>query len=150
LAAESSWFGLVAVRDGDEIFVRTFRRNRLSSVLADVLPHDYARANAQPVTVLRSELREAQDTGYASNSAVRRAERILADPPLVSAELYAEQRGRSGRRRCEFPLRVYDIATGRWALKITKHYDDQRWDIAPATTSQVADLLDASFPGDRT
>ncbi|WP_020663145.1 ESX secretion-associated protein EspG [Amycolatopsis benzoatilytica] len=150
LAAESHWFGLIAVRDGGDIFVRTFRRQRLSAVLADVLPHDHARANAQPVTVLRSELRQARDTGDAANSAVRKAERIISHPPLISAELYTENRGRNGRRRCEFPLRVYDTDAGRWTLKISKHYDDQRWDITPATTSSVADLLDASFPDDRT
>ncbi|WP_329068617.1 ESX secretion-associated protein EspG [Amycolatopsis sp. NBC_01480] len=142
LAAGSSWFGLIAIRDGDEIWVRTFRPQRLSTVLADVLPHDHVRSNAQPVTVLRSELLEARKTGFARNSAVRQAERIIADPPLVSAELYAEQRDRNGRHRCEFPLRVYDTAAGRWALQISKHYDEERWDLSAATTARVADLLD--------
>ncbi|UKD51098.1 ESX secretion-associated protein EspG [Amycolatopsis sp. FU40] len=149
LAAGSSWFGLIAIRDGGEVWVRTFRRQRLSAVLADVLPHEHARSTAQPITVLRSELIEARDTGVARDSAVRRAERVIARPPLVSAELYAEQRDRSGRRRSEVPLRVYDTDTGRWALQISKHYDDERWDLAPVTASRVADLLDGSLD-DRT
>ncbi len=143
LAAGSSWFGLIAVRDGNEVWVRMFRHQRLSAVLVDVLPHEHARSNAQPITVLRSELVEAREAGVARDSAVRQAERVIAMPPLVSAELYAEVRDRSGRRRCEFPLRVYDTDAGRWVLQISKHYNDERWDLAPATASRIADLLDA-------
>ena len=89
-----------------------------------------------------TEIQGRYDDRATEIRAVRQAERIIPDPPLVSAELYVEQRDRNGRHRCQFPLRVYDTATGRWALQISKHYDEERWDLSAATTTRVADLLD--------
>jgi hypothetical protein len=145
LAAGSSWFGLVAVREGDDIWVRTFQPDRLSAVLAGVLPHDTEKPSAPPIMVLRSEMLDAEKLAYDTvpRSEVRRAQRFSAFTPYLSAEFNAEIRDAGGRRqRSPMPLRVYDTDDGRWVLRIRPHYTDERLELWPAGLDEFADLMD--------
>ncbi|HEV7975227.1 ESX secretion-associated protein EspG [Amycolatopsis sp.] len=145
LVAGTSWFGLIAVRDGDDIWVRTFQPDRLSAVLAGVLPHDTEKPAASPIVVLRSEMLDAEKLAYDTvpRSEVRRAQRFAELTPQLSAEFNAETRDSSGRRqRGPIPLRVYDTEDGRWALRIKPHYTDERMELWPVGQAEFADLMD--------
>jgi hypothetical protein len=145
LAAGSSWFGLIAVRDGADIWVRMFRPDRLSAVLADVLPEDTSRSTMPSIRVLRSEMLAAKNPGNGAipRPEVRRAQRFAALTPHVSAEFHAETRDSDGKRqRSPQPLRVYDTDEGRWALRTQPHYGDEHLELIPANTAKIADLLD--------
>ncbi|MFD8492378.1 ESX secretion-associated protein EspG [Amycolatopsis sp. NPDC059657] len=142
LVAGTSWFGLIAVREGNDIWVRTFHPERLSLILAEVLPEQAGKPAGFPISVLRSEIAEAEKTGSGSQ-AVRRAQRFAELTPHVIAEFNAETRPAGGRRhRNANPLRVYDTEEGRWTLLCRPHYGDERLDLAPAGTEEVAALLD--------
>jgi hypothetical protein len=144
LVAGSSWFGLIAVREGPAVWVRTFPPDRLSAVLASVLPNDAGRAAVSPIRVLRSEMLEAEKArDVRPRPEVRRAEHFAKLTPYVSAEFHAESRDADGRRqRSPQPLRVYDTDEGRWAMRIRPHYGDEHLELSPASASEVADLLD--------
>ncbi|MDT7727242.1 MAG: hypothetical protein QOI21_3818 [Actinomycetota bacterium] len=145
LVAGTSWFGLIAVVEGDDIWVRTFQPDRLSMVLAGVLPHDVAKPGGSPIVVLRSELLDAEKLAYDTvpRSEVRRAQRFVELTPQLSAEFNAEVRDAEGRRRrAPMPLRVYDTDDGRWALRIRPHYTDERMELWPVGQAEFADLMD--------
>ncbi|WP_370944845.1 ESX secretion-associated protein EspG [Amycolatopsis sp. cg5] len=142
LVAGTSWFGLIAVREGDDVWVRTFHPERLSLILAGVLPEAARKPSGFPISVLRSEIVEAEKSGNGSQ-AVRRAQRFAELTPHVIAEFNAETRPAGGKRhRNQNPLRVYDTDEGRWTLLAHPHYGDERLDLAPAGTEEVAALLD--------
>ncbi|GAA3855013.1 MULTISPECIES: ESX secretion-associated protein EspG [Amycolatopsis] len=146
LVAADQRFGVVAVRDGQEVSVRTFQRDRLSKVLADVLPQDVRKSPEPSLTVLRSEVRgarQAELNGTRPSRAVMRADYLASLEPYFIAELHAEVRDHTGQpRHTRFPLRVYDNAEGRWTVQAKPHYDDQLLHFAPATATDVADRLD--------
>ncbi|OXM73305.1 MULTISPECIES: ESX secretion-associated protein EspG [Amycolatopsis] len=146
LVAADQRFGVVAVREGQEISVRTFQRDRLSKVLADVLPQGVRKSPEPSLTVLRSEVRgarQAEMNGTRPSRAVMRADYLASLEPYFIAELHAEVRDHSGQpRHPRFPLRVYDNAEGRWTVLTKPHYDDQLLHFAPATAADVADRLD--------
>ncbi|MFD4194498.1 ESX secretion-associated protein EspG [Amycolatopsis thermoflava] len=146
LVAADQRFGVVAVRDGQEVSVRTFQRDRLSKVLADVLPQDVRKSPEPSLTVLRSEVRgarEAELNGTRPSRAVMRADYLASLEPYFIAELHAEVRDHTGQpRHPRFPLRVYDNAEGRWTVQAKPHYDDQLLHFAPGTATDVADRLD--------
>ncbi|NIH78374.1 ESX secretion-associated protein EspG [Amycolatopsis viridis] len=146
LVAANHYFGLVAVREDREVTVRTFQRDRLSTVLADILPQDVRKSSEPMLTVLRSEVRgarRAERNGTRPSRAVQRVDYLASLEPFFIAELYAEMRDHSGRpRQPRFPLHVYDNAEGRWTVLATPHYDDQVLHLAPATAADVADRLD--------
>lgn len=145
LVAGSVWFRLIAVRDGDDVFVRTFRKDRLTHVLADVLPADVGKSTVPSITVLRSEMRalSREVVGAVTPSAdVRRAQRFASLQPWVIAELYTETRRPDGNRVVSEPLRVYDTDEGRWILTAEKHYDDERLSLTPASARDVAAALE--------
>jgi hypothetical protein len=136
---------LIAVVEGDDIWVRTFQPDRLSMVLAGVLPHDVAKPGGSPIVVLRSELLDAEKLAYDTvpRSEVRRAQRFVELTPQLSAEFNAEVRDAEGRRRrAPMPLRVYDTDDGRWALRIRPHYTDERMELWPVGQAEFADLMD--------
>jgi hypothetical protein len=142
LVAGTRHHGLIAVREGDDIWIRTFDRGSLSETLAQVLPDAPRGDSSQPVSVLRSELRRAEDPSFIAGPDVRRALRLAALSPLVTAEFHVET-NRAGRRtRSRFPLRVYDTETGRWVVTTRAHYDDEQWQLIPATTADVGRLLE--------
>lgn len=143
LVAGSSWFGLIAVREGLDVWLRMFEPDRLSAILAKILPDDYIRPAAQSVRVLRSELLAAGNPSKVPRVEVRQVLRFAELKPYVNAEFHAETRDSEGKRqRSAFPLRVYDTDTGRWALRTQAHYQDEQMDLIPASTADVADLLD--------
>ncbi|MEV6909800.1 ESX secretion-associated protein EspG [Amycolatopsis sp. NPDC051071] len=145
LVAGSVWFRLVAVRDGDDVYVRTFHKDRLTGVLAGVLPAGVGKSTVPSITVLRSELRalSREVAGAVTPGAdVRRAQRFAALEPWVIAELYAETRKSDGNRVVSDPLRVYDTDEGRWIVTTAKHYDDERLTLIPATERDVAAALE--------
>lgn len=121
LVAGTSWFGLIAVREGHDVWVRTFHPERLSLILAEVLP----------------------EAPKASGQSVRRAQRFAELTTHVLAEFNAETRTLGGRRhRNQSPLRIYDTREGRWTLLIRPHYGDEQLNLAPAGVNEVAALLD--------
>ena len=146
LVAANQHFGLVAVRENQEIAVRTFQRERLSKVLVEALPQDVRRSPEPSLSVLRSEVRDARQAelnGTRPSRAVQRADYLASLEPFFIAELHAEVRDHSGRpRQSRFPLRVYDNAEGRWTVLTKPHYDDHLLHFAPATAAEVADRLD--------
>lgn len=146
LVAASPLFGLIAVREHDDVFVRTFWRDHLSSVLAAALPPHGPKPAKPAFSVLRGEILAARTDAIGAprpRREVARAETIAAARPHAVAELYAETRDREGRRRhSSFPLRVYDIDEGRWTLTVRPHYGDELLEFAPADTADVADRLD--------
>ena len=146
LVAANQYFGVVAVREKQEIALRTFQRDRLSKVLADVLPQDVRKSPEPSLTVLRSEVRgarQAELNGTRPSRAVQRADYLASLEPYFIAELHAEVRDASGQpRHPRFPLRVYDNTEGRWTVLAKPHYDDQLLHFAPATAGDVADRLD--------
>ncbi|WP_328612214.1 ESX secretion-associated protein EspG [Amycolatopsis sp. NBC_00345] len=129
LVAASRWFRLIAVRDGDDVFVRTFRATRLSWTLADVLPGGTRKPVGEPVTVLRTE--PADDP---------RVRRFATLPPSIVAELYVEARPPGGQHRLGEPLRVYDTADGRWLVTTTA----DELTLAPADKHDVARALETA------
>lgn len=145
LTAASPWFGLIAVRENDDIYVRTFRDEHLSGVLADVLP-DWPRPAEQPVSVLRSDVLAAANevVGTVAPSAdVRRATRLAAENAHVISELYVETRDTAGIRHVgKQPLRVYDTDRGRWSMTVTPLPGDERVQLTPASRADVARILD--------
>ncbi|WP_216212906.1 ESX secretion-associated protein EspG [Amycolatopsis aidingensis] len=145
LTAASRWFGLIAVREDDHIYVRTFKDDELSRVLTAVLP-EWWKSNEQPISVLRSDFLAAKDEvpgAVAPDREVRRAQRVVALSPHVIAEFYAETRDQQGRRRVsKEPLRVYDNDQGRWTMKVTQLPGDERVFLAPASDEDVTRALD--------
>ncbi|WP_020670078.1 ESX secretion-associated protein EspG [Amycolatopsis nigrescens] len=145
LVAGSAEFGLIAVRDQHDVWIRTFTPKRLSEVLTRLLPRGVPKSGAPPITVLRSEMlaASAEVVGAVRPSAdVRRAERVIALPPSVVAEFSVETRSGDRRRRSEHPLRVYDTEHGRWVLRTSSHYGDERLELAPADMYDVVRLLE--------
>lgn len=146
LVAGTSRFGLIAVRDGTDIWVRTFWPRPLSGTLADVLPDNAGKSTAASITVLRSEVlaAESEAVGTVAPSAeVRRAQRFAELTPLMSAEFHVETRDDDGRRqRTPQPLRVYDTEDGRWTLRTRPHYGDERLELTPATAHDIAKMLE--------
>ncbi|MGC7100285.1 ESX secretion-associated protein EspG [Amycolatopsis lurida] len=140
LAARCSWFGLIAAREDDDVWIRTFWREDLSALLADVLS-DWRKPREQPISVLRSELLAVHDLVVPS-AEVRRAQRVASLPQYGVAEFYAETRQNGTRRRSPHPVRVYDNADGRWTMKITPLPSDERIELAPAGAADVIRLLD--------
>jgi hypothetical protein len=142
LVAGTRHFGVIAVREEDDVWIRMFDRGTLSETLARVLPDFPGGDGSQPVSVLRSELRRAENPSVVASPEVRRALRFAELTPLVTAEFHVET-NRAGRRaRSRFPLRVYDTEAGRWAVTTRPHYDDEQWQLTPATTADVARLLE--------
>lgn len=144
LVAARPEFGLIAVREDDEVFVRTFRRDHLSSVLAGVLPKDSWKSPEPAISVLRSEILAADPEAIGAprpRREIARAQALAAARPLAIAEFHVEIR-QDHRRRASDPLRVYDTDEGRWALTVRPHYGDELLHFVPADTAVVAGLLD--------
>ncbi|MFD2489857.1 ESX secretion-associated protein EspG [Amycolatopsis jiangsuensis] len=118
LVSGNRWFRVIAVRDEDEIFVRTFRETNLARVLADVLPAG-AEAIGEP-RPFRPGLFDA--------------------PPVMVAELYVESRAPDGHHLCSAPLRVCDTPEGRWLLTGS----GAEATLAPADRTDVAAALEAA------
>lgn len=142
LVADSPWFGLIAVREEDQVFVRTFRKENPSELLTAVLPEGVGRAADRPITVARTEVLNAGDQSIGArmpSRTVRRVQEIAALEPSLIAEFYAETRDAGGHRSTRPPLRVYDNAEGRWSMLIDAQ-DNVR--LAPAGNGDIAALLD--------
>ncbi|UJW34413.1 ESX secretion-associated protein EspG [Saccharothrix sp. AJ9571] len=140
LAARCPWFGLIAAREDDDVWIRTFWREDPSVLLTEVLS-DWRKPREQPISVLRSELLATNDLVVPS-AEVRRAQRVAALPQYGVAEFYAEIRRNGTRRRSPHPVRVYDNVDGRWTMKITPLPSDERLELAPASAADVVRLLD--------
>ncbi|GLY64355.1 ESX secretion-associated protein EspG [Amycolatopsis taiwanensis] len=146
LVAAGPRFGLIAVKEKDEVFLRTFWQDHLSSVLAAVLPQAARKSPDPPFNVLRSEILAARSERFGAprpTRAVTKAESIAAARTMAVAEFYAEVRDRDGHHRSsKSPLRVYDIEEGRWLLMVQPQYDDELLKFEPAGADDVAHRLD--------
>lgn len=147
LVAAGPEFGLIAVKENDEVYVRTFWRDHLSSVLAAVLPQAARKSTKPAFSVLRSEILAARSERFGAprpSREVTRALSIATARTTAVAEFHVEARDRDGRRRGnQFPLRVYDTEEeGRWLLAVRAHYDDELMEFEPANVDDVAKRLD--------
>ncbi|MFD2419111.1 ESX secretion-associated protein EspG [Amycolatopsis pigmentata] len=144
LVAARPEFGLIAVREDEEVFVRTFRCDHLSSVLARVLPKDSWKSPEPAITVPRSEILAADPETIGAprpSREVARAQALAAARPFAIAEFHVEIR-QCHRRHVSGPVRVYDTDEGRWAVTARPRYGDEILRFVPADTGVVADLLD--------
>ncbi|HKS47887.1 MAG TPA: ESX secretion-associated protein EspG [Amycolatopsis sp.] len=146
LVASCDQFGLVAVRENDDVFVRTFWRDHLSAVLAAVLPNKSWKIPKAPISVLRGEILAARSETIGAprpSRQVARAEALAALKPYAIAEFSAEIRDRDGHRRITpCPLRVYENDEGLWTLIARPRYGDELLEFAPADLDDVATRLD--------
>ena len=145
LAAGNQWFGIVAVREDDSIWVRTFWPESLSEVLARTLPDASWKSSAQPISVVRSEMLTADDDAMGfipPRAEARRAQRVIDLDAHGIAEFYAEVSDGGKRRSSKYPLRVYDTEDGRWTMRVTPVHSDERIDLAPAGYDDVTKILD--------
>ncbi|OZM73210.1 ESX secretion-associated protein EspG [Amycolatopsis antarctica] len=145
LAAVEPRFGLVAVREKDDVWIRTFRDEDPGRQLASTLP-EWWKSTAPALTFLRAEW---DPCGFVDDiepsPAVRQARRITALPPRMVAELYAETRPPDGSRRSSrIPIRVQDTDEGRWMLTARPHHGDELLTLAPAGDAEVLVALAAA------
>jgi ESX secretion-associated protein EspG len=147
LVAGGQGFGLIAVKENDEVYVRTFFHDHLSSVLTGVLAQTAWKCPRPPFSVLRGEILAARSERFGAPRPTRevtRAESIATARATAVAEFYAETRDREGQRRASaIPLRVYDTENeGRWLLTVQLHYGDELLKFEPADTDDIAKRLD--------
>lgn len=146
LAASGRRFGLNAVRENSEAFLRTFWRDHLNSVLTAVLPAgrlERAVRTLQRVAQGNSGRPRGKYRRTRPKRTVPQAEGLIGLKPYAVAKFYAEIRDHQGhRRRGDPPLRVYDTDEGRWTVSISYQYGDELLRFAPADLDDVANSLD--------
>ncbi|TVT32893.1 ESX secretion-associated protein EspG [Amycolatopsis rhizosphaerae] len=146
LVASGPRFGLIAVRESSEVYLRTFWRDHLSSVLAAILPAEVWKGQYEPFSVSRKEILDAREERFGAprpKRTVLQAERLIGLKPYAIAELSAEMRDHQGhRRRSDPPLRVYDTDEGRWTVSVSHQFGDELLRFAPADLDDVAQSLD--------
>ncbi|GAB3449730.1 ESX secretion-associated protein EspG [Actinophytocola sediminis] len=114
--------GLLAIRDGDSVWLRHVGRGALAESLVAQTP-DVAAGLGKPVTVSRAELRgparrrqitEAVTKVSPASSAARQVRRLMSLPQTGAGELYAAARDEVGRYRISAPVRYADTQHGRY------------------------------------
>lgn len=146
LAAATGRHGLLAVRDGDSVWLGHISRVRLAETVA-AQTADVPAGHGRPVTVSRREVagtvrgqritEAAVQVGPAS-VAVRRVQQIAALPVYGKGELYAAVRDGVGRYRVSQPVRYADTPNGRY-LNLSVGSDQIL--VAPASRADLADRL---------
>lgn len=128
LAAGIGRHGLLAVRDGDWVWLTHIGRAGLAEALAAQTP-DVPAGQGKPVTVARDEvlrsvrgqrITEAAVRVGPASLAVRRVERLVALPLSGKGELYAAVRDGMGRYRVSEPVRYADTEKGRYVNLATE------------------------------
>lgn len=151
LTARTPWFGMIAVREKDDIYVRTFKGDHIADVLAAALGERVWKADEQPIKVTRGELIAANEdiVGLTPPSPhARRALRLMDLDTYLIAEFYAEHHHRGEtRKRTQIPLRVYGFGderydAGCWTLRATIRGKDEDLHLAPADTGDVAQRIE--------
>jgi hypothetical protein len=146
LAAATGRHGLLAVREGDAVWLNRIGRGRLAETVA-AQTADVAAGPGKPMTVFRRELAatvrgqrltEAAVRVGPARVAVRRIREIAALPLLGKGELYAAACDGVGRYRVSEPLRYADTPNGRY-LNLTVGPDQLL--VAPAGRADLADRL---------
>jgi hypothetical protein len=142
LAAGIGRHGLLAVRDGDSVWLRHVGRSVLAERLVDQTP-DVSVGAGKPVTVSRAEVRgsvrgqrlteAAVQVGPAA-VAVRRVQQLVALPRTGGGELYAAVRDAMGRYRLGEPLRYTDTQYGRY---LTLALGRDQTLVAPASRAEL-------------
>lgn len=110
--------GLLAVRDGDSVWLRHIGRSVLAATLVGQLP-DVVAGSGRPVTVSRAEVRGQRVSQTAvrvgpASAAVRRVRQLMTLPTTGAGELYAAGRDRLGRYLVSEPVRYADTRNGRY------------------------------------
>ncbi|MQA10895.1 MAG: hypothetical protein GEU98_20530 [Pseudonocardiaceae bacterium] len=139
---------LLAIRDGDEVWVNQIDPERLEQVLVAQLP-EVTKASGNVINVVHADLVAARG-GRAGDVKeqrpsyeIRRLQQIVELPATGGAELYAGYRDSNGRNRhTEQPLRVADTSEGRWENVTTQRQGgDTMITVAPANASDIANRL---------
>lgn len=139
---------ILAIRDGEEIWMSQIRPEHLEQALVAQLP-EHPKARGEVINVVFSDLAAARSGGTSGGvrekpvgSEIRRVLQFAEEPTLGGAELYAGHRdGQGGYRYTEHPLRVVDTREGRWENVTTPRPDDALITIAPATAGDIANRL---------
>ncbi len=138
LVAATGRDAILAVRDGDTVYLTQAEPERLPDLLVAQAP-DVAPARGQAITVTLADMRPAPTgrttvgVGTRQGSAESRlAQRIMETPTTGGGQLYTAVRDSMGRRlSVDHPLRYADTIHGRW-LNHTVPGSEPRVIIAPA------------------
>jgi hypothetical protein len=146
LAAGIGRHGLLAVRDGDAVWLKHTGRTLLAETLA-AQTADIPAGQGKPVTVSRAEvvgsvrgqrITEAAVRVGPASVAVRRVQQLVALPPVGKGELYTAVRAGMGRYRVSEPVRYADTQHGRY-LNLTMGRDQML--VAPASRADLVARL---------
>jgi len=142
---------LLAIRDGDLVWLSQIRSSKLAEVLVGQVP-DLPAGRTRPMRVARAELaattrdgRRRSETGvgsYPASESARLARQLADLPTLGTGELYVAVRDSMGRRRAVAePLRYLDTQRGRYGYQITTADGEDHVLIVGVTRSNLATRL---------
>lgn len=149
LAAAIGGQALLAVRDGDTVWLHDIGRNSLAEALVGQTADVPAGAGGG-VTVVRAELLATHDGQRISEAGVgvRRAsadvryvQRLASSPATGGGELYVAVRDAVGRRRLSGPLHYTDTSHGRFTIVTAPSPEPDQVTVAPATRSDLVTRL---------
>jgi hypothetical protein len=142
LAAGIGRHGLLAVRDGDSVWLNRVGRAVLAEILVGQTP-EVPAGQGKPVTVslgsgCQQGITEAAVRVGPASVAVRWVRQLIALPTTGSGELYAAVCDGMGRYRVSEPVRYADTRQGRY-LNLTTGPDDVL--VAPARRADLVARL---------
>ncbi|WP_020666704.1 ESX secretion-associated protein EspG [Amycolatopsis nigrescens] len=144
LAAARGLQGIIAIRSGDGVAIRTVRRDRLPESLVAELP-EVAPGAGRPLMVRIAELEEAgrrTTTDMLPPPAIRELVKVLQRPVEGTGELYAGRRDEVGRyTRLEQPLHYADTDWGRYLNYTVGSGDDAEVHLAPGHPNALVNAL---------
>jgi hypothetical protein len=142
LAAARGLQGIVAIRSGEGVALRTVPRDRLPEALVAELP-DVTAGGGRPLLVRVADLEEAGRRGKTEpTQEIRELVRVLQRPVAGTGELYVGRRDELNRyTRLEQPLHYADTDWGRYLNYTTGTGSDAEIHLAPGTPSAIVDTL---------
>ncbi len=149
LAAATGGQALLAVRDGDNVWLKPTGRSWLAEALAGQTA-DIPAGQGKPVTVARADvmgsvrgqrLTEAAVQVTPASVAALRAQQIAALPTIGGGELYAAIRDGVGRQRISRPLWYADTQNGRYLTDMTISGGQHQVLVAPASRADLVARL---------
>lgn len=129
--------GILAVRDGDAVWLNHIGRTALARTLVGQLP-DVPAGPGQPITVPRTPAPRTTVRVGALAPDVRRVRHLVALPRTGGGELYAAARDRLGRYLVSEPVRYADTRDGRY---VTVSATQDQLTVSPAGPSELVTRL---------
>nr|WP_158887876.1 ESX secretion-associated protein EspG [Amycolatopsis anabasis] len=142
LAAARGLQGIVAIRSGEGVALRTARRDRLPEALVAELP-DVTPGGGRPLMVRVADLEEAgRRKDDVPGPEIRELVKVLQRPVLGTGELYAGRRDELNRyTRLEQPLHYADTDWGRYLNYTAGTGSDAEVHLAPGSRSALVETL---------